>query len=99
MAGAGSGDQTATTPTARAKGSWDMDVPSLQPLFLAQPPGTCNPQPGHTLQPCLGPWPWHSWRVLITPSQTFPEVLNHSLPQFPFLVLTCFTSRGYPHTS
>lgn len=80
MAGAGSGDQTATTPTARAKGSWDMDVPSLQPLFLAQPPGTCNPQPGHTLQPCLGPWPWHSWRVLITPSQTFPEVLNLSFP-------------------
>lgn len=96
MAGAGSRDRTATSPIDRACHSWDMDVPSLQPLFLAQPPGTCNTLPGHAPQHCLGPWPRHGCRVLITRSQACPELSNHSLPQFPFLVLTCFTSRGYP---
>lgn len=89
MAGAGSRDRTATNPITRVFHSWDIDVPSLQP------PGTCNTQPGHTPQHCLGPWPWHGWRVAITRGQAFLEGSNHPLPQFPFLVLACLTSRGY----
>lgn len=79
-------DRTARCPLAQACCCWDMDVPSLQPVF-------CAPQ--H----CPGPWLWHSCRLPIITSQACPEWSNHSLPQFPLLAWSCFTSRGVPSTS